>query len=242
MSVSSRAVTTAVLAAAVAAAAFAGTLPLAGASVGLVVLVALGWSGLLRLPAPGGTLLVVLLTGLGSVAVAWATRGEPVLRYLPLVLAGAVVLAFLSEMMRRDGRVRLVESVSGTVSGAVVALACAGWVAAGRTEGSADLVVTSAFSLAVAAAVSALPLKGWRALASAVVGATLGGAAVGTLLVDTVSGAWCGLVAGLVVGALHLLFERLPALRQRVAGLAAAAVPVAVGGILVFVVGRLVII
>lgn len=242
MSVSSRAVATAVLSAGVAAAASFGILPLAGAAVVLAVLIALGWAGLLRLPAPGGTMLVVMMSGIGSVAVAYATNGEPVLRFLPLVLAGSMVLAFLAEMMRRDGRVRLVESVSGTVAGSVVALACAGWVAAGRTEGSADLVVTSAFALAVAAAVSALPLRGWRALAAAVGGAVLGGGIVGTLLVDTVTGLWCGLVAGLVVGALHLLFERLPALQQRLPGLSASAVPVAIGGILVFVVGRLVIV
>jgi hypothetical protein len=43
------------------------------------------------------------------------------------------------------------------------------------------------------------------------------------------------------VGALHLLLERLPARGARLAGLAASALPVAVCGIFVFVVGRMVI-
>ncbi len=44
-----------------------------------------------------------------------------------------------------------------------------------------------------------------------------------------------------MVGALHLLLERLPARGARLAGLSAAALPVAVCGIFVFVVGRMVI-
>src|SRR5690606_28169391 len=111
---------------------------------------ALGWAPLLRLPARGGTTVVVAIAGLGGVAVAYATRGEPVLRHLPVVIAMALVLAFVAEMLRRGGRARLVESVSGTVIGVVVAVASAGWVAAGRTEAGADLVVTSAVGLAVA--------------------------------------------------------------------------------------------
>lgn len=243
VSVSTRAVVTAALAAGVAAAAFVSTLALAGAAVVLVILLALGWPGLLRLPAEGGTRLVVMLAGIGAVGVAYITPGEPVLRYLPMVLAAAMVLAFLSEMLRRGGRPRLVESVSGSVAGVVVALSCAGWVAAGRSDAGAALVVTSAAALAVAAALSALPLKGWAMLVPEFAGAVLAGGAVATVLpnIDTVSGLWSGVVAGLVVGALRLLFDQVPALRRRLPGLAASAVPVAVGGVLVFVVGRMVV-
>ena len=245
MSVSSRAVTTAVLAAAVAAGSYVEPRPLVLVAVAaaLVILVALGWPRMLRLPAAGGTRLVALIGGLGAVASTWYTPSEPVLRYLPIVLAISIVLAFLSEMMRRDGRRRLTESVTGTVTAVVVAVCCAGWVAAARTEAGAMLVVTAAFALVIAAVTAALPLKGWRALAVAVAAAVLAGGGVATVLsgMDTVSGAWTGAVAGIVVGGLHLLLERLPALRGRMAGLSAAAVPVAVTGMFVFVVGRLII-
>ncbi|GAB4086562.1 hypothetical protein GCM10028784_31920 [Myceligenerans cantabricum] len=233
------------LAAAVAAAAYVEPRPLALAAMAglLVVLVSLGWPRMLRLPAPGGSLLVVLLAGLGATAATWYTVSEPVLRHLPTILAVSIVLAFLSEMMRRDGRRHLTESLTGTVTGIVVAVCAAGWVAVARTEAGAMLVATAAFALAIAAASAALPLKGWRALAMAVVAAVVTGAGVATVLsgMDTVSGAWTGAVAGIVVGGLHLLLERLPALRGRLAGLAAATVPVAVTGMFVFVVGRLVI-
>ncbi|RPF19740.1 hypothetical protein [Myceligenerans xiligouense] len=245
MSVSSRAVTTAVLAAAVAAGAYLEPrpLPLVGVAALLVILVALGWPNMLRLPAPGGSRLVVLLSGFGAAAATWYTPSEPVLRHLPMIIAISFVLAFLAEMMRRDGRRRLTESVTGTVAGIVVAVCVAGWVAAARTDAGAMLVATAAFSLAIAAASAALPLKGWRALVVAVVAAVVTGGGVATLLpaMDTVSGAWTGAVAGIVVGGLHLLLERLPALTGKLAGLSAATVPVTVTGMFVFVVGRLVV-
>nr|BFF20101.1 hypothetical protein GCM10025730_36220 [Promicromonospora thailandica] len=245
VSVSTRAVTTAALAAVVAAASYVQPrpLPLAAAVVVLVVLVALGWPSLLRLPAPGSTRLVVALCGVGGAAVTYLTPGEPVLRHLPIVLAGAVVLAFVAQMLRRDGRPQLTESVSGTVAGVVSAVAASGWIAAARSDAGAALVVTSAVALAVAAAVSALPLRGWVALGVSAAAAVVVGGGAGTLLpnIDTVSGLWSGLVAGLVVGALHLLLERLPTRGARLAGLSASTLPVAVCGILVFVVGRMVI-
>lgn len=246
MSVSSRAVTTAALAAVVAAGASVEPRPLVliGVAALLVVLVALGWPGILRLPAPGGSRLVVLIGGLGAAAATWYTPNEPVLRFLPAIVAISMLLAFVAEMMRRDGRRQLTESITGTIAGIVAAVCASGWVAAARTDAGPNLVATAAVALAIAAATAALPLKGWRALAVAVVSAVVTGAGVATLLapaVDTVSGAWTGAVAGIVVGGLHLLLERLPALRGKLAGLSAATVPVAVTGMFVFVVGRLVI-
>jgi hypothetical protein len=239
VTVTSRAVTTAVLAAAVAAAAYAGTLALVGVAVVLVAGLAAGGPRLVRSPAPGGATVVVALAGLGAVGVAWRTQGEPVLRHLPLVVAMALMLAFLAEMLRRDGRPRLVESVSGTVTGAVAAVAGAGWVASGRGEPGTALVVAAAAALAAAAAVSAIP-AGRLAAAAAVVAAGGVGAAAGSVLpaLDVVVGGVAGVVAGAVVAAVRLLLVRLPQLDDRRAGAAAAVVPVAVAGVLVFAVGR----
>ncbi|WP_402468378.1 hypothetical protein [Isoptericola aurantiacus] len=241
MTVTSRAVTTAVLATLVAGAAYLGPLWSVGASAVLVLLVAVGWAPLLRLPADGATTLVVLVAGLGGVAVTWFTEGEPVLRNLPLVIAFSLVLAFVAQMLRRGGRPRLVESVSGTTAGIVVAVAASGWVATGRSDAGAGLVVTSAVGLAVASAVSALPVAGgWTGSLLAVVlgGAAGAGAASVVPDVEPVQGLTVGLVAGLVAAALRFLFDRQPALAGRRAAVSAVAVPVAVTGILVFVVGR----
>ncbi|AEG45395.1 hypothetical protein [Isoptericola variabilis] len=244
MTLTSRAVTTAVLSAVVAVTAILGTLELAAASALLVLLLAVGWSPLLRLPSKGGPALVLALTGLGAVGVAWATEGEPVLRHLPLVVAMGLVLAFVAEMLRGGGRLRLVESVSGTVTGVVAAVACAGWVAAGRSEAGEALVVTSAVGLALASGVSALRFAGgWLGSLAGVGLAGAAGAGAGAVVpeIDPLTGLLAGLVSGLVVAALRLLFERQPALARRRAGLSAAALPVAVGGVLIFAVGRVVV-
>ena len=90
-------------------------------AVGLAGLVlAWGWPQLLSLPSPRGTSTVlavgtVLMTG--SVLL---TRDAPYLQWLPAAMAVSVIAAFLHQLMRRDGRPRLTESVSSSVTGLVV--------------------------------------------------------------------------------------------------------------------------
>lgn len=241
MDVSTRAVATAVLATAVAAAAFLGELPLAGAAVVLVLLLAVGWPVLLRLPSPLGSGVVVALTGIGGVAVALATRGEPYLRGLPIVIALAVLLAFVNELARQDGRLRLVESVTGTVSGVVVVATAAAWVAAARTPGGTGLVVTAAVALAIAAGVSAVPLGGWTGAFVTAGAAILAGGAVALVMptLDPLPGVVLGLAVGILVASMHELLERTEARRRRLAAVAAIVLPVLVTGIGAYVVGRL---
>ncbi len=243
MDLSTRAVVSACFAAVIAVAAYFGVFPLAIAAGALAVVVAGGWPALLRLPAYGGARVVVAVAGVGAVATAYATQGEPALRQLPIVLAMAVVLAFVAELLRPGGRVDLVDSLAGTVSGVVVAVSCAGWIAAGRTEAGADLVVTCAVALAVASAISALPLHGLASAFATFALAVGAGGGVGALMpnLDLLSGLWAGAVAGLLVGALDLLFDQLPESRGRWAAACSSAVPVAVGGTLIFVVGRVIV-
>ncbi|PJI95097.1 hypothetical protein [Luteimicrobium subarcticum] len=242
MTVTTRSVVTACIATLVAGAAYFGTMALTGAVVVLVVGVALGWPALLHLRAPGTSGFVVALVGLGAVGVVTVTDGEPVLRNLPVVVAMGLLLAFVNELARHP-RDALVENVSGVVSGIVVAVGCSGWLAAGMSDEGAQLVVACAAALAVAAVVCAMPLRGW---ANAVVTTGLAvatgagiGAALPKLLIP--AGAWAGLVAGVLVAAVYALLGHLPTARGRLASLSAATLPVAVGGILIFVVGRLVV-
>ncbi|HEX5331395.1 MAG TPA: hypothetical protein VFW79_02010, partial [Cellulomonas sp.] len=64
----------------------------------------------------------------------------------------------------------------------------------------------------------------------------LGGALLRGL--DPVAGALLGLAVGVLVAAIHELFDRLPALSRVSASLAATVLPVPVTGVLVYVVGR----
>jgi len=235
-----RAVVTAVLAALVAVAGYVGGMPVTIASGLLAVVFAVGWPTLAGLPFPPGSSLVIGLGGLGAVVAVQVTPDQPYLRYLPIVFAASIVLAFVSELLRRDGRTRLVESVAGTVTGTLVAVAVAGWVAIGRTPGGEPLVVGGALALAVGSAVVALPLAPWLlALVTAAASAGAGAGAAAVLPdIDVVAGLLLGLAVGILVATLHVLFDRLPTLEQRRPALAAVTLPVTVTGILVYVVGR----
>lgn len=241
MRTENRSVATASLAALVAVAAYFGPEALAAAAAVLVALVVTGWPALLDLPSPGGARLVIALAGLGAIAVVYLTDGEQALRNLPLLLAMALLLAFVNEFLRRDGRERLVDSVTGSVSGVVVAVASAGWLASARGDSGIPLVVACAVGLAIAAAFAALPLKGWWSELATVGIAVAAAGAVGWLMPDLglVRGLWAGLIAGVVVASNHLLFDRVPVVRSsKAAGVAAICVPVAVTGAIVYVVGR----
>ncbi len=240
MSVQTRSVLTAVLAAVVAVAGFLDVLPLAGLAALLVLALAAGWPALAGLPFAPGSTAVVALGGLGAVAAVTYTPLQPYLQHMPVVFAGAVVLAFVNELLRRDGRVRLVESVSGTVAGTVLAVCATGWVATARVDGGAALVVGGAVALALGSAVVALHLRTWLVYLLTVVAATGGGTLVGALLptVEVSTGAVLGFGVGVLVAAMHALFDRVPALARRLPSVAVSVLPVTVSGVLVYVAGR----
>ncbi len=239
---------TAVLAALVAVAGIVGDVSvadrsgavIAGVVAVLAVVFAMGWPMVTALPSPAGSTVVVALAGGSAVAAVFATRSQPYLGNVPLVFAGALLASFLAELVRRDGRERMVESVSGTVAGALVAICGAGWIAAERTLAGDALVVAGAAALAVGAAVSAIPLREWAGAGATVVASLAGGAAVGAALGDLglLSGALLGLAVGILLAAADALLDRLPSLERRPAAWAAGILPVTVTGILVYVVGR----
>lgn len=240
MSVSTRAVLTAVVAALVAVAAYLGEPALVAVAGVLALLVAVGWPLLVAAPAPRGMGVVVGLGGLAGVVAVALTDDEPFLRELPEVLALSVLLAFVHELVRRDGRERLVESVASTVSGVLVAATAAGWVAAWRTDGGLPVVVTGAFALAVGSAVSAVHVAGWLSASLTIVAATGAGVGAGLLVpgVDPLPAALVGTAVGILVAALRRLFDRLSSMQRRWSALAGSVLPVSVTGVLVYVVGR----
>src|SRR5690625_4332901 len=127
----------------------------------LVMAVAVGWPWLIALPTPRTSSVVLALCGFGSVTAVMIMDVEPLLKWLPAALGGAVIIAFVHQLLRRDGRPRLVEAVAGMVAGMLVLASAAGWVAAARTAGGERLVVASAVGLAAASAFAAAPVRGW---------------------------------------------------------------------------------
>ena len=249
MDASTRAVITAVLAALVAATAFGqdlpalaqyGRIPVVVAAAVLALLIAVGWPLLLGLPNLIGSSAVIALGGIGAVITVTATRGQPFLRELPVVVALGILLCFVNELARQDGRTRLVDSVAGSVTGLLVATAAAGWVGAVRAPDGTALVVSGAVALAVAAAVSAVPLGGMLGPLVTSGGAVVAGAAVGAVMPELglAAGAMLGLGTGILVSALHVMFDRVRALKSRLASMTVIVLPVALSGIVVYVVGR----
>lgn len=236
-----RAVLTTAAAIGLAAAAYVGEGLLVAVVAAFVVVVAIGWPNLLDLPARPGSRFVVAVGGLGALATVTLTEGEPFLRDLPVVLAFAILLAFANELVRPDGRLRMVDSVAGTVSGVLVVASAAGWVAAGRTAGATAIVVVGAVALAVGTASSVVPLSPWFGLIVAV--GVSGGVGVGLAAVlpglELLAGGLIGVAVGILGATLREVFTRLPSLSGRVASLAAIVVPVTVSGTLVYVAGRL---
>lgn len=134
--------------------AFAALVALTGYSSPQLVAVALalggfvlawGWPVLLGLPSPRGTMGVLAAGTVFMTAAVMLTPDAPYLRWLPAAMAVAVVVAFLHQLMRRDGRPRLTESVAATTSGLAI-------IAAGITLAPIPHVLAGEHALAAAMA------------------------------------------------------------------------------------------
>src|SRR5699024_7407521 len=91
-------------------------------------------------------------------------------------------------------------------------------------------------------ACTALPIPGWLGSATTIVLGLAAGLLVGSVIdvVGLVTGGLIGLAAGVLTATVHALFGQFPSSERPTAALAAAMLPVAVSGIPVYVVGRLV--
>ncbi|HET8617220.1 MAG TPA: hypothetical protein VFL94_16990 [Actinomycetales bacterium] len=221
--------------------AYAGPWPLAAAGLLVVAVMAWGWPTLVDLPSPRGSLATVAVGGAACVLSVALSHEEPLLQWLALALAGAVVLEFVHQLARRDGRPRLVECVTGTLAGVVVLASMSAWVALPRTEVGADGVLLAVAPVAIGVAMQALPLPGRVASVSGVVASVLLAGLVAGLVPEptVVTGLATGLVAGAVALMLHRLLSVLPPAGSAPAWLALALAPLASSGMVTYVALRL---
>src|SRR6185437_9031703 len=167
-------------AAVLALAAYAGSPTLGGAVLLVSALLVWGWPVLLDLPAPRGTVAALGLAALMGDGAVVLTTSEPLLQWLALAVAGGVLTTFAHQLLRTDGRPRLVESLSGEVM-AVALLACAAaLVALPRTKGGADTVLALGAAAGAAAIIELLPFPERLLAFPTIVGAAAaGGVAAG---------------------------------------------------------------
>lgn len=212
-------------------------------AVALVVAVSavgFGWTRLLQVPVGWGVGMIVALTGVAGTLLV-TLDGEDSLRWVPASLAIGVIVAFVHQMGRRDGRPRLVESVSATVIGQAVVLLGAGWLVADAGTGEPAVGLLGGVGCLGAVLVMTTPLSRRLALPLAVVVATLlGGAVAGPLdPVSALAGLLVGAATGTVTASLHMLLLRQPTVGFRRAAVAAGVASVLAAGLAVHVGARL---
>lgn len=238
MTLSARAVSTAVVAGLIGVAAWLGVIPLVLVSLVAVIVLAGGWASIAGQPLQGGSPVVLGAAGLMALLAAWLTPAEPLLRFVSVVIAMSLALSFLAEMLRKDGRPGLVNSLSASIVGAVIATGFAGWVAAVRSPVGAAIVITGALAMVFASAIVALPIHpGWLAAAITVWVASGVGLLAGFLVPH--AGWDLGVLAGATAGATVAAFRVLLSDEHRyryntIVGVATAIVPVAVCGIMLY--------
>lgn len=243
----------------------AGSAPAAGTGVALAVLVGLsasagslatglavgfaavvmvwGWARLTEAPSPRSATLII---GAGVVAICLAvvlTRTEPYLVWAPAATAVSVMVVFLHQVLRPDGRPRLTEGLASSAA-ALAITACgvpliplaldargARWVAVGM----AVVVVTALLVLAARHP----RLRPWVLLASVVLGT--GTAVLAAVLLTGIPllvAAVLGLLVSAVAHALLRVLLALPAARATQAAVSAGAATVLVVGVLVYLIAR----
>lgn len=190
---------------------------LVAVSLGLaVVLLAWGWAGALALPTPRGTVAVLLLGG-AAIVLSVALRAEPPwLTWLPAALAVSMIFAFGHQLLRRDGRPRVTDSVTSVLFGLAVLTSGIFAIPLSRTDpGSAVLVA----AVAAAAASSVTDVAGVRAALRpwTAPAALLAGGAAGLLTAVATGHPWSvlllvGVASGAVSHVVRSVFGTLPPL------------------------------
>ncbi|WP_151525478.1 hypothetical protein [Serinicoccus kebangsaanensis] len=205
------------------------------------VIIAWGWSGTFGLPSPRGTVGVLLVGGLALVLAVAVREEEPWLGWAPAALALAMIAAFVHQLLRRDGRPRVVQSVSSVVLGlALVGCGILMVPASHSAEGIALLL--GALAAACASAVTDVlgrwsVLQGWL-VALAMVGGGLASTLVAIAL-DATPTTWLvvGVGAGALSHAMRSVLVGLPQLAHARPRLVAGVVSVLVVGVVPYAVG-----
>jgi hypothetical protein len=203
-----------------------------------------GWSGLLGLPSPRGTAFVLALGSVGAIGTALVTSEDPFLAWMTAALAGSMIVAFVHQLARRDGRPRLVESIASTITAIAIVVSGASLVALPRTVDGMWVVAIAMAAMAVSA-VTDLAGGSRRLLPWLLPLSMLAGGIAGIFVGDRLGAVGWGVAALLgvlsagVSHAVRRVLATLPAISGARSQLVSASASVLTGGVVVYVVGRL---
>ena len=122
----------------------------------LVPAAAQGWPALVRARHDLGGTVVMTICGL-SAAVSVYLLGD--MGVAGLVMAFSILVAFVGQMLRRDGRHNLVEDLSATVAGCLVAVSGSAWCALEPGLADPAIVVPTCLALFVGAVLTVLNVR-----------------------------------------------------------------------------------
>lgn len=223
-------------------AALAGPTTTALAIAVTIGVIAWGWAGALGLPTPRGTVGVLLLGGLAIVSAVTLSEGDGHLNWLPGALAVCIITAFLHQLLRRDGRPRVAESVSAVLLALTLFTCAAFLVPLSRSDLGAALALASVCGAAASALVSLAMRKGGSRVAPWVVpmGLAVGGGG-GALISLAVAAPWsalmvCGVLAAGVSHGVRTVFAPLPTMAHARPRMVVALCSVVIVGIIPYAV------
>lgn len=214
-------------------------------AVGLAGLVlAWGWPVLLGLPSRFGTSVVLVIGTVACTAASGLATDEPFLRWVPAALAVSLIVAFLHQLLRRDGRPRLTESVAASGAGLAIIASGVSYIPLPQTRGGSQTLAVAMAALAFAAladlAVPTSRLRAWALPLAMVVGGVAGLAVA--LQAGRPSPATGALIGVLVAGTSHAVRRILAVLPSMVSSrsqLVSGAASVLLCGVVVYTLGRI---
>ena len=223
--------------------AFAGPV-LVAVSVALAAgVMAWGWPALLGLPSPRGSAFILAVGSLAAIGTVLTTTSDPYLNRMPAALAGSMLVAFVHQLARRDGRPRLVESIASNITAIAIVVSGASLVALPRTPHGDWVVAISASAVAVSALTDLVGgsrrLRAWLLPLAMLFGGAVA-IVVGVTLADVGWGAAAllGVLAAGISHATRRALAMLPSISAARSQLVSASASVLTGGVVIYVVGR----
>ncbi|GAB3063418.1 ammonia permease [Sediminivirga luteola] len=204
-----RVLVTAVLAIALSLAIYAGPLPFALATAGVVIVLAYGWPRLTDSPQPRLTSLMLFLTGMAGLVSVWFSDHITPLVWLAPVAGGALLWTFIQHLARGIDASHAVANVSAQIAGAVIVLCVGTLLAALLVPGDRTIILVGLVSLTAALAAIALPWPALYTTPLALGVAVLAGMATGAVAGEGAAGWLVSGVLGAVLSALVVAVDLL---------------------------------
>jgi len=203
------------------------------------IVVAWGWPVLHGSSSRFGSSLAIGVTGVLAPAVVAATTDEPYLRFVPVALVVGLAIMFGHQMVRRDGRPRLTDSIGVTSFGLAVVTLGTTWMPLSRSQRATEIAILGFVAIAAAALADLaagddrvrpwmLPIAMFLGGAAALVAAAvLGGP-------GPAPAALVGLLCAAVAHATRRMLSVLPAIASVRGQLSAAAASLLVPGVVAY--------